>query len=40
MKDLLAPISNNSWHFVPSNNIPKVMPLSDIGNDSSAFNLS
>ena len=40
MKDLLVPVSNNNWHFVPSNNLPRVYPFSDIGNDSSAYNLS
>ena len=40
MKDLQASVSNNNQHFVPSNNLPRVYPFSDIGNDSYAFNLS
>ena len=39
MKDLLAPMSNSSWHSVTSNSLPEVYPCSDIVNDSSAFNL-
>ena len=37
MKDLLAPISSNILHSVPSNNFPLVYPCSDIGKDSSAL---
>ena len=37
---MLAPISNSSWHSVPSSNLPDVYPCSEIGNDSSAFSLS
>ena len=39
MNDLLAPVSSNTWHSVPSNNFPIVYPCSDIRNDSSALTL-
>ena len=37
MKDLLAPVSNNIFHSVPSNNFCIVYPCSDMGKDSSAL---
>ena len=37
MSDLLAPVSNSTWHSVLSNNFPIVYPCSDIWNDSSAL---
>ena len=40
MRDLLAPVSNNNWHSVPSNNFPNVYPCSDKVKDSSALSLS
>ena len=40
MKDLLAPVSNNIWHSVPSNSFPNMYPCSDMGKASSALCLS
>ena len=37
MKDLVAPVSNKTWHSVPSNSFPMVCTCSDIGNDSSTL---
>ena len=39
MNNLLAPVSNNIWHSVPSSSFPIVYHSSDIGKDSSALNL-
>ena len=37
INDLLAPVSYNIWHSVPSNKFPTIYPCSDIGIYSSVL---